>query len=102
MFVFLFWLPYYFNKLGYGYSSTIIAIAYPIFIVLGAFVFNPIFDRFSQQVHIISIVLVTVTFLGFAGMLFLGSDQSDFPSYIALLGLACFTHMVPFSRSFTS
>ena len=102
MFVLLFWLPYYFNKLGYGYSSTTIAIAYPIFIVIGSFVFNPVFDRFPKQVYLISIILVLFTFLGFAAMLFFGSDQADFPIYIVLLGFACFNYIVPFTRSFAS
>lgn len=102
MFILLFWLPYYFHKLGYGYQSTYIALAYPIAIIIGSFIFNPLLDRFPEQKGIITSILILITFLSFFAMLFFGSDQSDFPVYIGLIGLGCFTYIVPFTRSFST
>lgn len=76
MFILLFWLPYYFNKLGYGYSSSYIALAYPICIVFGTIIFHPITEKFPRHNGLINSILIALSFLSFFAMLFFGGDQS--------------------------
>ena len=99
IFVLLFWLAFYFNKIGYGYSSTAIAIAYPISIVLGSFVFNPLIAKLSRYTRLITTSLLSLAFFSFFGILFLGSEEYELYIYIGLVGFGCFFYIAPYSRS---
>ena len=101
MFILLFWPAYYFNKLGYGYTSSLIVSAFPICVVLGTLICQPLIDKFPTRTNIITVILIALNFLSFFGMAFLGSDQSEIPIYMVLLGFGSFVWIVPYLRTFS-
>ena len=101
-FILLFWPAYYFSQLGYGYASSVIVSAYPVFVVLGTLVFQPLFQKFPTYSGIIGSILIALNCLSFAGMFFLGNDESDIPIYMVLLGFGCFVWIIPLMRSWST
>ena len=101
LYIVLFWAVFYFSKLGYGYTSSMIASVFPACMVLGTLVLQFVLGKHLAQKPFITVILVGLNFLTFMMLLVLGNDQSEVPIYMILLGCGAFVWVVPFIRSFT-
>ena len=75
--------------------------AFPVCVVVGSLLCQPLIDKFPTHTSIITVILIASNFLSFSGIAFLGTDQSEIPIYIVLLGFGSFVWIFPYLRTFS-
>ena len=42
----VYWVPFFFMAVGFGFNATWVALSYPIGVALGSFIISPLLNRF--------------------------------------------------------
>ena len=88
-------------EIGYGTDSTIIALSYPIFVVIASFTIVPLLATVSKNIKCVSIitpVLLIMEFICLVCLLSLNNGSQDFKFYLLLLSLGSYFMFFPYSR----
>ena len=71
----LFWIPYYFSKIGYGFESSVISLMFPITMALGSIIFEQISRLCDSTMNFIVGGFYIIIFLINLAFMFMGSEK---------------------------
>ena len=98
----LFWAPYYFSKIGYGFESSLISFIVPITMAIGSIIFEQLSKFCDSTMKFLIGGFYFIIFLINLSFMFMGAEKELIPVYMGLLGLVGFLLVPGFSRTATS
>ena len=100
--MFVFWLTYFFAKLGYEENSIILSLSVPVGIVISAVLFVPMVDHCKNHIPSISVMLLVLNLMVVVSTLFTGKGESSPVIYFFQLLFISILSNVPFTLSASS
>ena len=95
----VYWAPFYFMQLEFGYDATWMVFSYSIGTSLGSLTINPLLKFFPKIASPTTIILLMLECTCFLIVYFVEKDIENLGAFIALFGLASVFLISPYSRS---
>ena len=102
IFVFLFWVPYFFMKEGFGQKAAILGLCHPTGCFIGSLLLSPLVSLCSSYTHIITCIFVSMKMLLIISLFFVNVSVENFPVYLLIFGTLFTLHIVPYSKESTN
>ena len=95
----VYWAPFFFMKMGFGYNATWMVFSYSVGTSLGSLTINPLLKYFPRIASVATVILLTLECTCFLIVYFIEKIEEHLGAFIALFGLASVFLISPYSRS---
>ena len=93
------WFPYYFTKLNFSFSLTLIAISYHLMITPGTIIFETVVGIFPNKLKELMMGCLIITFILASLMFFIEPIEENSSLYILIVSAISLTQSGPCNRT---
>ena len=94
----VYWVPFFFMKVGFGFDATWVALSYPIGVAIGSFSTSPLINYFSNYANLITTFILFLECICAGIFWFIDLKEENLIIFVVLLGLASVFWIGPYTR----
>ena len=95
----VFWVPFFFEKQGFGFDATWMVFSYSIGTSIGALIINPLLKFFPEKASPATVFLLFIECCCLFSVFLIEKDKENLGAFITLFGFASILLISPASRS---